>query len=159
MREDDLLDLTHVGQGSGAPAGGSPHVVQDGVAEDRVGNFLTVDWVEDLLTFVLDGDGVGLGLYGERDYTPRMITNGWEFMMQIKFVTDEEFDQEAVDAIESVVRDWSSQIEATSHTVSTKIQGALYQGALLGLQIAARARKQLSERIAHDRGIDLKESH
>jgi hypothetical protein len=84
-----------------------------------------------------------------------VITTGWEFLNAIKFVTTEEFDQEAVAGIESVVRDWRQQIEATSYPAETKIEGALYQGALLGLQIAARARSQAAKRVAHDRGIDL----
>ena len=87
-----------------------------------------------------------------------MITTGWEFLSMIKFVTNEEFDQEAILAIESVVKDWAKQIRATSHSHEVQIEGALYQGALLGLQIAARARLQNLERLAKDRNIKLEES-
>lgn len=86
-----------------------------------------------------------------------MISTGWEFLNAIKFVTNEQFDQEAVAGIESIVKDWRQQIEATSHPTEKKIEGAIYQGALLGLQIGARARMQAAKRVAQDRGIKLED--
>jgi hypothetical protein len=83
-----------------------------------------------------------------------MITNGWEFMTAIKFVTNEAFDEEAVAAIEAVVREWQKQISATSHPADVKIQGALYQGALIGMQIAARGRRMVIEKFARETGVN-----
>lgn len=74
-------------------------------------------------------------------------------------MTNEDFDDEAVSVIEGIVKDWRTQIRDSSRSVEEKIDGAIYQGAFLGLQFAARARKMLAKRLAKDMKIELDEEN
>jgi hypothetical protein len=87
-----------------------------------------------------------------------IITNAKDFLFLIKEVTSEDFDDEAVSVISNVVKGWREQILNSSHSLDEKIEGAVYQGAFLGLQFAARARRILAKRLAQDMKIDLEEN-
>ena len=73
----------------------------------------------------------------------------------IKGISGEEFDAEAAEGLDSVVRDWVQQLQDGSGDAKAKLRGAVYQGALLGLQIAARARAQAAKKLAADLGVQL----
>jgi hypothetical protein len=87
-----------------------------------------------------------------------IITNAKDFLFLIKEVTNEDFDEEAAEVIGNIVKDWRTQILGSSHSIESKVDGAIYQGAFLGLQFAARARRILAKRLASDMKIDLEEN-
>lgn len=86
-----------------------------------------------------------------------MITDAKSFLFLIGTVTKEEVLDEGVTAMEGLVNDWADQIAATGVEDGIKLRAAIYQGALLGIQIAARARAQLARQAASDRGIVIDE--
>lgn len=84
-----------------------------------------------------------------------MIKDGRSFLLLIGQTTKEEVLEDGVKAIESLVGDWADQILAVAATRKEQVVAGLYQGALLGLQIAARGRAQAARRLAQDMGIEI----
>lgn len=82
------------------------------------------------------------------------IDSGASFLRVIKTVTNEDHDAEAIAFLDKTVAETLSAINA-SVPAEKRMVVAYYQGAILGLKIAAARNRQAAEAAAHEAGIDI----
>lgn len=71
-----------------------------------------------------------------------MITSARDFLQFIKETANEDFDEEAVDVMAGIVDGWVEEIAKAPASKREQLRGAVYQGGILGLNIAARMLRQ-----------------
>lgn len=83
-----------------------------------------------------------------------MITTARELLLAMKDVTGEDFDDEAVKALESIFASYAHGIEHSGLGKTAQVKTGIIYGIFLGMQFAARGRRIRIEQIAQKQGID-----
>ena len=84
-----------------------------------------------------------------------MIIDARQLLSVVKDVTREDFDQEAVDVLDGIVRDWTREIEQSGAGKTLQVKAGIFHGILLGIRFAARGRAMMAKQAADDRGFDV----
>ena len=84
-----------------------------------------------------------------------MITSARDFLAFIKETANEDFDEEAVSVMEGIVDGWTEEIVAAPAELRDKVRGSIYQGGILGLNIAARMLRQRFRAAGPTKGEDV----
>ncbi len=86
---------------------------------------------------------------------PYEVNDAASFLRAIKEVTNEDHDADAILYLENETDRIIQAISSSGYGSPKQMRIAYYQGAFLGLKIAAARNRQEAARIAHERGIDL----